>query len=264
MDEPIDHWHPGAAYLYVLHLDGPGLAWEYLRRHPDYRRDWQRRHRCHELARRWGLRLLEDPALDARDAQPLWTPEPDAVIQLYPDAVPPPKAHRFGLWRIPGRKQLLHDGCRVVLLTRFVNGSVRLALAPGLEAGMPYVHAVRSTANAGQHGRALAAELATLDNLAKGVLPEALASPRPSPTVLLELHTLQALDGILAGASLRTVASVLFEATTVAREWHADGPLRARVRRLVRRGRSLMQGGYRKLVPLPVEEGRSVSTTQRP
>ena len=29
-----EHWHPGAAYLYVLHLDGPALAWEYLRRHP--------------------------------------------------------------------------------------------------------------------------------------------------------------------------------------------------------------------------------------
>jgi len=264
MDEPVDYWHPGAAYLYVQQLDGPGLAWEYLRRHPDYRRDWQRRHRRPELAKPWGLRLLEDPALDARDAQPLWIPEPGVVIQLYPDADPPPKAHRFGLWRIPGRKQLLHDGRRLVLLTRFVNGGVRLALAPSLEAGMPFVHAVRATANVIQNGRALAAELETLDNLAKGALPEALASPRPSPTALLELRTLQALDGTLAGASLRTVANVLFGATTVAREWHADGPLRARVRRLVRRGRGLMQGGYRKLVPLPVEEGRSRAAAQCP
>jgi hypothetical protein len=30
--ESSDHWHPGAAYLYVLHLDHPALAWEYLRR----------------------------------------------------------------------------------------------------------------------------------------------------------------------------------------------------------------------------------------
>lgn len=139
MDEPVDYWHPGAAYLYVLHLDGPGLAWEYLRRHPEYRRDWRRRHHRPELAQSWGLRLLEDPALDARDAQPLWYPDPDAVIQLYPDMDPPLKAHRFGLWGISGRKQLLHDGRRLVLFTRFVNGGVRLALAPGLEAGMPYV-----------------------------------------------------------------------------------------------------------------------------
>ncbi len=39
------HWHPTAAYLYVLHLDGPALAWEYLRRNPDYRRDWLHRRR---------------------------------------------------------------------------------------------------------------------------------------------------------------------------------------------------------------------------
>ena len=57
-------WYPTAAYLYVLHLDGPTLAWEYLRRHPDYRRDWSRcRH--DDASAHWGLRLLEDPALDA-------------------------------------------------------------------------------------------------------------------------------------------------------------------------------------------------------
>ena len=40
-----EHWYPTAAYLYTLHLDGPALAWEYLRRNPDYRRDWLRRRR---------------------------------------------------------------------------------------------------------------------------------------------------------------------------------------------------------------------------
>ncbi|MFV3093976.1 transcriptional regulator domain-containing protein, partial [Pseudomonas sp. GW6] len=36
-DPSAEHWYPTAAYLYTLHLDGPALAWEYLRRHPDYR-----------------------------------------------------------------------------------------------------------------------------------------------------------------------------------------------------------------------------------
>lgn len=31
-DRSADTWYPTAAYLYVLHLDGPALAWEYLRR----------------------------------------------------------------------------------------------------------------------------------------------------------------------------------------------------------------------------------------
>jgi hypothetical protein len=70
-----------------LCLDALALAWEYLRRHPDYRLDWLRRiagRTRHSAAHRWGLRLLEDPALDARDAHPAWLPGHDAVVQLYP------------------------------------------------------------------------------------------------------------------------------------------------------------------------------------
>ncbi|MFX9664910.1 hypothetical protein ABTO78_19840, partial [Acinetobacter baumannii] len=95
---------------------------EYLRRHPDYRIDWLRLRRrpraAQEAAQRWGLRLLEDPALDARDAHPAWLPGHDAVVQLYPDADPPVDAELFSLWRIPGHKQLLHDGKGLVLIAR--------------------------------------------------------------------------------------------------------------------------------------------------
>lgn len=139
-----DYWHPVAAYLYVLHLDGPALAWEYLRRHPDYRRDWRRRRRDPETAQRWGLRLLEDPALDARDAHPAWFPDHDAVVQLYPDADPPPDAERFAFWHLPGRKHLIHDGRRLVLVTHWAGCCIRLAFAPDLEDGMAYAYAVRA------------------------------------------------------------------------------------------------------------------------
>jgi hypothetical protein len=102
------------------------------------------------------------------------------------------------------------------------------------------------------------------EKLVTETVTNAMACVRPSATELLELHTLQALDGVLAGASLRAVAAVLFGTATVAREWHADSALRARVRRLVRRGRGLMRGGYRKLVSPPLEGGRSGSPTDRP
>ncbi|WP_354320128.1 DUF6499 domain-containing protein [Pseudacidovorax sp. 1753] len=45
-------WQSNAAYLYLLDLDGHDLAWEYLRRHPGYRRAWRRG----QPLRRWGLR----------------------------------------------------------------------------------------------------------------------------------------------------------------------------------------------------------------
>jgi hypothetical protein len=54
-DLPSVPWGISAAYLYVLDLDDPALAWEYLRRNPGYRADWARRKRVVSFAH-WGLR----------------------------------------------------------------------------------------------------------------------------------------------------------------------------------------------------------------
>ncbi|KAA8919058.1 hypothetical protein CEK64_14505 [Xanthomonas sontii] len=252
----VAHWYPTAAYLYILWLDALALAWEYLRRHPDYRRDWQRRqrrpHAAQAAARRWGLRLLEDPALDARDAHPAWLPGHGAVVQLHRDADPPQDATAFAFWRIAGHKQLLHDGRTLTLTAHSPGQCLRFALAPGLEEGMPVVHARRGGTAAPVLGPARSAAFAA-------------TRPRPTPSALLELHTLQALDATLAGASLREVADGLFGADAVAARWHADSDLRARVRRLVRRGHALMRGGYRRLAQVPPwEEGRSAGHAERP
>lgn len=248
-DRSADYWYPTAAYLYVLHLDAPALAWEYLRRHPDYRRDWLRHGNRPGAAHAWGLRLLEDPALDARDAHPAWFPDHDAVLQLYPDDDPPPDADAFEFWRIPGHKHLIHDGKRLVLVARWPGCCVRLALAAGLADGMAYLYGVRACAAPCGRYRTMASELDKLAVVAE-TAPSAAARSRPRPASLLELHTLQALDATLAGASLRETAAGLFGAEAVAGSWYADGGLRSRVRRLVQRGQSLMRGGYRRLAQL--------------
>ena len=243
----LAHWYPTAAYLYILSLDALALAWEYLRRHPDYRLDWLRRARRPDAAQRWGLRLLEDPALDAREAYPAWLPGNDAVVQLYPDADPPMDAELFFFWRIPGHKQLLHDGKGLMLIARSPGHWQRFVLAPGLEDGMAVAHAYR--------GRGVTHVPDT---------PAPMARPRPPPAALLELHTLQALDATLAGASLREVGEGLFGADAVA-DWYSDGGLRSKVRRLVRRGDALMRGGYRRLAQLsPLEKGRFEGDAKRP
>ncbi len=263
---PSDHWHPAAAYLYALHLDGPAQAWEYLRRNPDYRHDWHRhRGQPREGAQRWGLRLLEDPGRDARDALPDWLAGP-AIVQIHPDADPLPNAPQFELWTLPGHKELRQDGSRLRLTVRTAGREVRMALAPDLWEGMAYT----STAAVGRAGGSQRPRARVLaDDLAFVVSPEAsipaLACDRPGPGALLEMHTLQALDGTLAGASLRQVALVLHGEDAVAAGWHADGDLRAQVRRLVRRGQSLMQGGYQRLLQnKPLGQGRSASTSNVP
>jgi len=247
-DRSADAWYPTAAYLYVLHLDGPALAWEYLRRHPDYRRDWLRRHHQPEAAQAWGLRLLEDPTLDARDAHPAWFPDHDTVLQLYPDTDPPPDAAVFEFWRIPGHKHLTHDGKRLLLVSHCSGFCVRVVLAPELADGMAYLYAIRACATPCASYRTVAAELDKLATVNEAA--PAAARSRPTPAALLELHTLQALDATLAGASLREIAMGLFGDEAVAVGWYADGGLRSRVRRLTRRGQSLMRGGYRRLAQL--------------
>jgi hypothetical protein len=246
-DSSAVHWHPSAAYLYVLHLDGPALAWEYLRRNPEYRRAWQRhRHRPQHEALRWGLRLLEDPARDSRDAYPDWFPDPYSVVQVYPDADPMADALLFQLWRFPGHKHLMHDGKRLVLTTQIINRMLRMAISPALEDGMAYAYAVRAGCKLTERWRAIEAELTLLDTTK--VHHTAIATGQPGRTSMLHMRTLQALDGTLAGASQRGVAKVLFGIAAVTERWYDDGDLRAQVRRMIRRGQTLMGGGYHRLL----------------
>ena len=140
----VEHWYPTAAYLYVLHQGGPALAWEYLRRNPDYRRDWLHRRRRPDTAHRWGLRLLE------------------GVIQLYPDDDPPPDADAFEFWNVPGRKHLIHDGKRLMLTAQWPGCCVRLTLTPSMADGMAYLYAIRGCTTPCARYRALAAGLDAL------------------------------------------------------------------------------------------------------
>lgn len=252
IDPGFGAWDASAAYLYVLHLDGPALAWEYLRRHPDYRRDWRRHDdRAHAVARRWGLHVLENPCLDARDAHPVWCPEPAGVVQLHPDLAPAAGAVPFDFWHIAGHKQLFHDGRHLTLTVWLPGRFQRFALAPVLEQGMPHVHAMHD-------GDAEPPSAA-------GDAAWSCSRPRPGRAVLMEARTLQMLDAILAGASLRDAAEALVGTAVVIAEWHADGALRARVRRLTRRGTALMRGGYRRLLRrAPVVKGRLHRAAKRP
>lgn len=244
---PPAHWHPAAAYLYALHLDGPALAWEYLRRNHDYRADWQRHLQAlaHHLAPRWGLRLLEDPARDAREAMPDW--QAQGATQLHPDVDPRPGATAFDLWALPGHRRLRLDGERLRLAVTAPGHELRVAIAPALQHGMPWTHTGR-----------------TPDGL-REPYAAGRALERPNAAALMEMHTLQALDGHLAGASLQELARVVFPASDKPETWHPDTGLRSRVRRLVHRGTALMDGGYLALLQnAPLEQGRSRRASNGP
>ncbi len=269
MDARANEWHPSAAYLYALTLDGPALAWEYLRRNPHYRAVYDRYARGSDdeagHAARWGLRLLEDPARDARQAQPAWQPDPDILPQLHPDAAAAPDmpdAPVFALWRMPGRKQLAHDGQRLLLTAYRPESTLRAALSPALEHGMAYAYGLAAGARLRERWRAATATMERFDDYYGGdaALPDAHAHAhgRPDRIALLHMRSLQTLDGLAVGATQREIAQALFGAAVVAERWHDLGELRAQVRRLARRGRALMDGGYRRLLQIEAAgDGRS-------
>ncbi|MDP3136718.1 DUF2285 domain-containing protein [Hydrogenophaga sp.] len=260
-------WHASAAYLYALHLDGPALAWEYLRRHPGYRLAWHTQKTDAGAARPWGLCTLEDPALDARDALPNWLNRRARAIRVVPDNDAGPDDRTFEFWRLPGHKALQHDGQGLVVSALWPGCYARLVLAPELHDGMPHAFAVRACRAPCSRYRDMAT---ILDQLTAACQAEPLAATqqRPCPAALQTLHTMQALDASQGGASLREIAKGLFGATEVATDWHADSALRARVRRLVQRGRALVNGGYRELAglePVPrAQQGRNRPTPDRP
>lgn len=54
-------WAADAAYFYILHLDGQGVAWEHLRRNPGYRAAWEKfghNQTASSQAQAWGLRFF--------------------------------------------------------------------------------------------------------------------------------------------------------------------------------------------------------------
>jgi hypothetical protein len=192
-----------------------------------------------------GCNFVEDPALDAREVQPQWLPSPSSVVRLI-DVDEDDRNTRFSLWRIPGRKTLLHDGRQLQLTSEIGTSRLRLCLSTGLCDGISFAFVVPAGADVRNAWIASAGVRVLLSTRR----PIWARRPARGPTHmgLLHMRALQALDGALCGASQREIAVVLFGADLVAQKWHADGELRARIRYLIRRASTLMNGGYHRLL----------------
>jgi hypothetical protein len=232
-----------------LRLDGPSLAWEYLRRNAEYRAEWSRRHGndTGDPTSRWHIETLEDPHADARVARPVWRVAREHRVRL--QAAPEPDerddTERFSLWSIPGQKRLVHDG-KHVLLTGFAGSEqLRLAIGHDVRDGMPFEYVLRPCPHADKTWRAFSKHWRSAPD--RAVRP-ASAPGRPDRMALLHMRALQAFDGLGAGASQREIARHVFGDESVAKSWNPDSELRAQVRHLIRRARALVSGGYRSLV----------------
>ena len=257
MDAPWTCW---AAYVYALHLEPASRAWEYLRRNPRYARDWTRSRRgaSQRIAARWGLAVLIDPRLDAREAFPVWATRAPAPVRLVRDESRSEEGRgaavdHFSIWHLAGRKSLFGDGADLKLMLRSSPQGAQLHVADRLCAGDRFAYQIPAGAAQGAALRAVAAFHALHAVSSDG---RQRAAGRPGRTDLFHARALQVLDGLAAGASQRELATAIFGPATVARSWRPDGALRAQVRYLIHRARALMAGEYRSLIgpdrPAPV------------
>jgi hypothetical protein len=210
-----------------------------------------------------GCNFDENPARDARDADPVWSPEPLSVLRLIRDEESLGTL-TFSVWKILGTKRIYHDGARLRVACRLGRRALRLSLSSSLDERAPFAYAVPS----GARLRETFSLLSDFTTLMKSDAPFRSRRPpvvRPTRIAVMHMRALQALDGAQAGASQREIASVLFGEDMVAARWESDSELRAQVRHLIRRGRDYMRGGYRRLVTVDSgRQGDAPRTTESP
>ncbi|AUL45911.1 hypothetical protein BTL55_02165 [Bordetella trematum] len=235
-------WRATAGYLYLLHLDGPGLAWEYLRRNPEYQEAWQ--HADAHLDR-WGLEAWEDPVLDARSACPIWN---NTILPvLHVTSGPPGKAAdspAFNLWALPGRKRLrvldAPDG-HLALLAQTESDCIRARVEHQALAAASTVYWLPVPVSATQYRDQACLPLPAASGWTE---QRRRRRTRGFRSQILHLRALQSVDAAAVGASHREIAEAIFGRDQVQAEWHADSSLRTQLRHYLRRGKFFMRGGY--------------------
>jgi len=152
----------------------------------------------------------------------------------------------FDVWKLPGHKAFAHDGANIRVRVRTGRDTFHLHVDNELTNGRRFGYALPADERLAERQQAVIKFTAACKN-------ECVANPsvvlsRPTRTTLTHLRALQALDGVLVGASQRDIAGVLMGKEVAAAHWSADSALRAQLRAMSQRARALMNGGYQSLV----------------
>jgi hypothetical protein len=252
---PNENWRTAAAYDYLADLDMAGVAFEFLRRNPDYQAGCKRivsqdalsadgEAKSAGLARRWGLAFPADPHVRAGEQIVFWLPDVLAstviLVALNGRWDGPSLAYDPENW--PGLIALREapDGVFIQLSDDGTVHHLWLPLRPN-------------------EGESVAAML-PLDDAAPvridataafwRTLARKRSKQQRSPPLWKArlIPALQALDGRQSGASYRAIATALYGEERIAAEPWKTSSLRDTTIRLVRRGLFLMRGGYRRLL----------------
>ena len=257
MSKTTDWRSPEAADA-LKDLDRSAVAWEFLRRNPEFREHYtsilermelnvvSEEAGLTELSDRWGCYILRDPSLPANSGRMVWRPELLAVgVTLIAAPGRYSEAHQLSpsdvddacadLRRGDGRHVLLedHEGGHRLWLPNVGTGD-RLAGLVVLDDKFPLRIAALRRLQRRLAGRS------------PGPLPKAWQLTRRHRWRLTLM--LRALDGHLSPASYREIADTLFGAEAVTRYVWKTSSIRAQTIRLVKDAMRMTKGGYRKLL----------------
>lgn len=261
--EHVD-WEVEDQFNYTETLSLPEWAWEFLRRHPDYRKDWEGARQDFRIVERsdrtitiradnpacsllrWGCLYSSPPIGDARSARVLWQPDLCSHVLRLKSLRPTDGTVTFALSNATCSSLLLlgYDDKQHVV---FGDNGRRLQLAVDGEDIRQSVTLVCDNSLPSSPRNQLRWQRCFEDLQWGGRLMPSYFRPEPHSDLLK--RALIALDGSLAGAPQRQIAMAIFGASAVSEKWDAPGrPLRDKVRRAIRTGRRLMSGGYRNLL----------------
>jgi hypothetical protein len=234
-------WRNTETYAYTANLTRLGWAWEFLRRNPRFQADFRQSSDIggagrHGDLRRWGVLRADDPTKNGLDAKVFW--DPDACAAVLPlvagqnaSPVDTRRVVKHGVSHV-----LLCDGGRRLQL------SVQVCAQP-----MPdnlLTDAVVLPRERPHRWRSL---ICFNEFLFSGHLSR--RHFRTERMARRLVSVVQALDGAMSDAPHRDIAIALHGRVRVSCDWNDPGEyLRDGVRRAIRRGRLLMNGGYRQFL----------------
>lgn len=245
-------WRSAERYAALCELSPAELAWEFLRRNPQYHADFDRGlyddPAAAERWLKWGLTFPADPKLSASEQPIYWRPEVyprTVVLMAAPAATPQTIPYEPSTWQGDFHARSANDGVHALLVTPARQH--RLWMPQPIEAGAPVACVVPLGADA-------ACGAAAAVQFWRHLRGDHGGRPSKADSKLRRAQlSLQALDGRTAGDSYRTLAMRFFGAGRVADEAWRTSSLRDATIRLVRTGLAFADGNYRRLLRQIVE-----------
>jgi Uncharacterized conserved protein (DUF2285)/Family of unknown function (DUF6499) len=251
-------------YAYTKGLDGPGWAWEFLRRNETYLRDFRvnragmplpmkhssgaiilRLRRQVLAAEKWGMQLFANPNTSALEAPVFWMPAvTQHVVTCTAKATNDNQTNALCLAAFAGRRSVLVTSSAEYIAVHQHQMSASMMVKD-------------STFLIGEC--ALTFEISGLNEAKRAcetlkMLNDFCSDNSEFVHVQSDYHSkylvyLVALDGRLAGRSYRDIAEVLYGLERIGPYWTDDSRgFKSKVRRAVESGLTLMNGGYRDLL----------------